>query len=215
MWRTFFLCLGWMIFSLGGANSRHWTYSLATGRWSWMRLPNQRVLSQTTMAFLSLCTCQVLAGLQWKSCFVFLDDVLVASKTFKEQLQHLRVVFSRFRDANLWLKPQRCSLLCSVITFLGHVISSEGIRPDPAKTENTFTDVTRVRQFLGLASCYRWSIANFAKVAKISPRRVQFSIGPRIMKKPSPSLNGKTFIFETDAKEWYSLKPRKIDLFIP
>lgn len=109
----------------------------------------------------------VLLGKSW---FVFVD-VLISSKTFKEHLQHLREVFSRFRDANLRLKPQKCHLLRQSLTFLGHVISANGIHPDPEKTEKVRsypppTDVTRVRQFLGLASYYRRFIANFAKVAK-------------------------------------------------
>ena len=54
----------------------------------------QRVLQKTV------------AGLEWKSCFVYLDDVLVASKTFKRHLEHLRQVFLRLREAGLRLKPK-------------------------------------------------------------------------------------------------------------
>ena len=54
---------------------------------------------------------KILAGLEWKSCFVYLDDVLVASKTFEEHLKHLRQVLLRLREAGLRLKPQKCGLL--------------------------------------------------------------------------------------------------------
>ena len=78
---------------------------------------------------------RVLADLEWRSCFVFLDDILVVSKTFEEHLSRLREVLTRLRDAGLRLKPKKCNLLRDKVPFLGHVISRDGISPDPAKTE--------------------------------------------------------------------------------
>ena len=77
---------------------------------------------------------QVLAGVEWDSVFSFIDDLLVASKMFSEHLNHLREVLQRLRAANLRLKTRKCSLLCEETTYLGHVISTKGIKPDPAKT---------------------------------------------------------------------------------
>ena len=71
---------------------------------------------------------KVLAGLEWRTCFVYLDDILVAFRSFEEHVQHLREVFTRLRDAGLRLKPHKCSLLCDV-TFLGHVVSTDSVRP--------------------------------------------------------------------------------------
>lgn len=110
---------------------------------------------------------KVLAGLEWRTCFVYLDDILAA---FEEHLQHLREVFTRLRDAGLRLNPRKCSLLRDEVPFLGHVISTDGVRPDPAKIEKvqrypTPTDATQVRQFLGLASYYRRFMPAFAKVS--------------------------------------------------
>jgi len=92
----------------------------------------------------------VLAGLDWKSCFVYLDDILIASQTFEEHLKHLREVFCRLRKAMLRLKPKKCHILRTEVQYLGHVVSAEGIRPDPAKVEKVMsytvpTDVTEVR----------------------------------------------------------------------
>ena len=54
---------------------------------------------------------QVLADLEWGICFVYLDDILVASQTFEEYLKHLESVFKRLRKAGLRLKPRKCLLL--------------------------------------------------------------------------------------------------------
>ena len=62
-----------------------------------------------------------MAGLEWKSCFIYLDDVLIALKTFREHLTHLREVFSRFCEEE--------------VDFLGHVVSADGVCPNTAKTE--------------------------------------------------------------------------------
>lgn len=79
----------------------------------------------------------VLAGLEWDCCFVYIDDILVASKTFEEHLYHLQLVFDRLRKAylRLRLKPTKCLFLCEEVPYLGFVISKHGIRPDPSKTD--------------------------------------------------------------------------------
>ena len=113
---------------------------------------------------------RVLTGLEYKSCFIYLDDVLVASKTFRDHLTHLCEVFDRLRSSNLRLKPRKCELIRDKVPFLGHVVYTQGIEPDPAKTEKiknypTPTDVTEVRRFLGLASYYRRFVPKFASIA--------------------------------------------------
>ena len=102
---------------------------------------------------------QVLTGLERKSCFVYMDDILVASKTFAEHLHHLREVFTGLRASRLCLKPRKCQLLHENVPFLGYVVSKEGITPDLNKIEKVRNyphpvDVTSVRCFLGLASYY-------------------------------------------------------------
>ena len=103
---------------------------------------------------------KVLVGLEWKTCFVYLDDVLIVSQTFQDHLAHLCEVFSHLRTANLRLKPKKCGLLRQQVPFLGHIVSTDGIWPNPAKTEKIEsylrpTNATEVRRFLGLASYYK------------------------------------------------------------
>ena len=75
----------------------------------------------------------VLGDLKWKVCVIYLDDIIVFSKTFEEHLEHLSAVFDRFREANIRLKPSKCTFGQSKVTYLGHIISRDGIQPDPEK----------------------------------------------------------------------------------
>ena len=106
----------------------------------------------------------VLAGLEGEGVFVYLDDILIASKNFGEHLRQLRAVFERLRSAGLRLK---CLFLRDEVLYLGHVISVKGVKPDSAKTEKVKCfpiprDVTCVRQFIGLASYYRRFVNSIA-----------------------------------------------------
>ena len=94
----------------------------------------------------------------------------MCSETFEEHLEHLKIVFERLREAGLTLKPKKCFFAQIRVIYLGHVISREGVSPDPEKTSKVRdfpipTDTTRVRQFLGLASYYRRFVSGFAAIA--------------------------------------------------
>ena len=113
----------------------------------------------------------VLAGLTWEVCLAFLDDVIVMSTSFEQQLERLALVFDRLRKANLKLHPGKCRLFQEKVRFLGSIVSKEGISPDPDKVRTVEEwpvpkNLTETRAFVALASYYRRHIKNFAEVAR-------------------------------------------------
>ena len=65
--------------------------------------------------------------------FVYLDDVLIFSRTLEDHLQHLRAVVDRLRGAGLRLKPFKCHFIWKEVEYLGHVITPDGLKPNPAR----------------------------------------------------------------------------------
>lgn len=113
----------------------------------------------------------ILTGLQWKMLLIYLDDVIIFGSSVPEVIDRLKIVLQRFRDARLKLKPKKCHLFKKEVGYLGHVVSSEGVKTDPAKIEAvkswpTPTNQTEVRSFLGLASYYRRFVLKFSDVVK-------------------------------------------------
>ena len=76
-----------------------------------------------------------LVGLQWVTCLIYLDNVIIFGKDFDEHLCRLAEVLLRFREAGLKLKPAKCNFFRKEVRFLGHLVSAEGVRPDPSNVE--------------------------------------------------------------------------------
>jgi len=91
---------------------------------------------------------------------VFIDDILIYSRDAREHANHLRAVLQTLREHQLYAKFSKCEFWMNSVAFLGHVVSSEGIRVDSQKIEAVKswprpTTPTEVRSFLGLAGYYR------------------------------------------------------------
>src|SRR5437867_1727832 len=112
----------------------------------------------------------VTIGLNYEICLVYLDDIILFSRTIEEHLLRLKLLLNRLRSANLKLKPSKCFLLQKKVNFLGHVISEGSIATDPEKIEQVRSwprpqNTTETRSFIGLVSYYRRFVNQFARVA--------------------------------------------------
>ncbi|CAB0019628.1 unnamed protein product, partial [Nesidiocoris tenuis] len=102
---------------------------------------------------------------------VYLDDVLVHTPSFSKHLVVLEEVFGLLRSANLKLNVKKCEFLRRSATYLGHLITRDGIKTDPKKVESIVqwpkpTTVKELRSFVGLCSYYREFIPKLAEIAK-------------------------------------------------
>jgi len=114
---------------------------------------------------------EVLQPFLRKFVLVFLDDILIYSKTLDEHVHHLRAVLEKLKFHQFYLKMSKCSFAQSQIDYLGHIISQDGVATDPSKTQamQTWplpTTVTELRGFLGLTGYYRRFVQNYGIIAK-------------------------------------------------
>ena len=117
---------------------------------------------------------------------IYLDDVLCISRSPEEHLGHLKLVFDKFRAHRMQVKLSKCKFMQKEIKYLGHILSPEGVRPDPAKIQTLLdwefpSTPLGVQQFLGLANYFRKFIPNFSRIAAplydLTKRSKEFSRG--------------------------------------
>ena len=114
----------------------------------------------------------ILTGLQFNICLVYLDDIIVYSNTISEQVERLRIVFQRVREAGLKFKPEQCAFFQQSVKFLGQVVvSDKGIGTDLKKIQAVIEwpvpkCVKEIRSFVGLASYYSRFFKHYAKLQR-------------------------------------------------
>jgi hypothetical protein len=101
---------------------------------------------------------------------VFIDDILIYSKTAEEHGEHLRLVVGILREKQLYAKLDKCDFWLEEVQFLGHVINKDGVAANPSKVEAVTkwerpTNATEIRSFIGLAGYYRRFIKGFSQIA--------------------------------------------------
>src|SRR6266540_4027270 len=114
---------------------------------------------------------QVLRKYFGKFVLVYLDDIIIYSKTFEEHKEHVKLVFEALRAASLMIKPKKCKFAQKELRFLRHIISAEGIRTDPDKiakmvTMSPLTNLKELRSRLGLFSYYWQYIKGFSDITR-------------------------------------------------
>lgn len=111
-----------------------------------------------------------LKGLIGKICFAYLDDIVVFGSTLEEHYRNVVVILERLRVTGLKLQPDKCEFLRPELEFLGHVITEEGVKPNPNKN-SAVRDLKQPRNqkevisFFGLSGYYRKFIKNYSTIA--------------------------------------------------
>ena len=171
---------GGKIFSVGDGMSAYWQIAMRkedipktafTSRYGlleFLQMPMGLKSAGTTFQRLMEIA---LGGLQWVTCLIYLDDVIVFGKDFDEHLCRLAEVLLRFREAGLKLKPAKCNFFRKEVKFLGHLVSAEGVRPDPSNVEKIVNwpipkNVTGVHALLGMGNYYQRFIRDYSKKMK-------------------------------------------------
>lgn len=138
-----------------------------------------------------------MGDLNLRDCLIYLDDIIIFSQDIDSHIDRLDLVFQRLAEYQLKIKPSKCEFFQKETTYLGHVVSEEGIRADPKKSEvvknwPTPQTVKQVRQFLGFAGYYRRFIKGFASIARplnnlligISTKKQRHTVSKKIKRTP-------------------------------
>ena len=105
-----------------------------------------------------------------KFVLVYLDDILIYSKTLEDHLKHMRIALQVLRDAKLYAKLSKCEFCLPEVAFLGHLVGKDGIKVDPKKIKAVMNyprprTVTEVRSFLGLCNYFRKYVRGYSHIA--------------------------------------------------
>ena len=108
--------------------------------------------------------------MQWETLLIYLDDIILYSSNITEHIEKLDEVLTKLQGSGLKLKPSKCEFIQSEVLYLGHIVSEDGIKPNPkivdtVKNWKCPSNVKEIQQFLGLANYYRRFIYKFSERA--------------------------------------------------
>jgi Reverse transcriptase (RNA-dependent DNA polymerase)/RNase H-like domain found in reverse transcriptase/Integrase zinc binding domain/Retroviral aspartyl protease len=142
-------------------------FSTDTGHYEFKRLPMGLKISPNSFQRMMAIA---MAGLPPETSFLYIDDLVVTGCSEEHHLKNLKLVFSKLRERNLKLNPSKCLFMQTSVTYLGHLISGDGIQPDPTKFESIKNypkpvNADEVRRFVAFCNYYRRFVEDFAKIA--------------------------------------------------
>lgn len=159
-------------------------FAVENGKYEWKRMPFglknapatfQRVLDD------------ILRDLIGKSCLIFMDDIICFGTSLQESIQNLDKVLQKLSEYNLKVQIDKCAFLQKEVEFLGHVVTRDGIKPNPNKIKAIKDwpipkNQKELRGFLGIMGYYRRFIRDFAKIVK--PLTIQLKKDQQITHTP-------------------------------
>lgn len=165
---TLDLSAGYHQVEVADADREKTAFSTGFEHLEWVRMPMG--LKSAGHTFQRLMNA-VLTGLQGIDCFVYLDDIVIYASSLEDHACKMHRVFRRLRESNLKLQPEKCNFLRKEVVYLGHLITEDGIQPDPTKVtsiQNLVAPTTPkgIKSFLGMIGYYRRFIPDFAEKAK-------------------------------------------------
>jgi hypothetical protein len=100
---------------------------------------------------------------------VFIDDILIFSKTAEEHCKHIEIVLQLLRQHKVLIKPSKCVWGQTELPYLGHIVGQDGIKPDPQKVQDVvdwprLTSVKEVQQFRGLTNFFRRYVQGYSQL---------------------------------------------------
>ena len=143
-------------------------FSTKEGQYCFTRMPFGIAAAPGT--FQEMMT-KVLEGMETNGTVVYLDDILIFSRSEEEHYRIIKEVLERIKEAGLRINPEKCHLFKKELKFLGHIISEEGIKTDPnkivaIKTFDRPKCIKNLRSFLGICNYYRRFIKEYSKKAR-------------------------------------------------
>lgn len=143
-------------------------FSVDSGHYEFLRMPFG--LKNAPSTFQRVMD-NVLRDYVGKGCLVYMDDIVIYSTSLEEHLVLLKKIFKKLKDANLKIQPDKSEFLKKETAFLGHIVSGDGIKPNPDKIHAVLNfpipeTQKDIKSFLGLVGYYRKFIKDFAKLTK-------------------------------------------------